>query len=64
MVPEERWFTNLYTKGNTGCASIFIALDELLRAGNLKPGQTILCMVPESGRFVTAFMRLTVIEGR
>jgi 3-oxoacyl-[acyl-carrier-protein] synthase-3 len=64
MVPEDRWFTNLYTKGNTGCASIFIALDELLRSGNLKPGQTVLCMVPESGRFVTAFMRLTVVEGK
>jgi len=64
MVPEERWFTNLYSKGNTGCASMFIALDELLRSGNLKAGQTVLCMVPESGRFVTAFMRLTVVEGR
>src|SRR5262252_976761 len=62
MVPEERWFTNLYTKGNTGAASIFIMLEELLNEGHLKPGQKILCMVPESGRFVVSFARLTVVD--
>ncbi|MBO0724936.1 MAG: iron-containing redox enzyme family protein, partial [Blastocatellia bacterium] len=60
MIPEERWFTNLYTKGNTGAASIFIMLEELFNEGPLKPGQKILCMVPESGRFVVSFIRLTV----
>jgi 3-oxoacyl-[acyl-carrier-protein] synthase-3 len=60
MIPEERWFTNLYTKGNTGAASIFIMLEELFNEGHLKPGQKILCMVPESGRFVVSFMLLTV----
>ncbi len=34
MIPEEKWFTNLYSKGNTGCASIFIALDELFGRAN------------------------------
>ena len=63
MVPEEKWFTNLYTKGNTGCASIFIALDELFRSGQLKPGQVLFCTVPESGRFNMAFMKLTVVGG-
>jgi len=62
MIPEERWFTNLYTKGNTGAASIFIMLEELFNEGHLKPGQKILCMVPESGRFVVSFMQLTVVE--
>jgi 3-oxoacyl-[acyl-carrier-protein] synthase-3 len=60
VVPENKWFTNLYTKGNTGAASIFIMLEELINEGNLKPGQKILCMVPESGRFLTSFMYLTV----
>lgn len=64
LIPEEKWFTNLYTKGNTGCASIFIALDELFKSGNLKPGQTVFCVVPESGRFANAYMRLTVVGGR
>lgn len=56
-------FTNLYEKGNTGSASIFIMLEELFNSGKLKPGQKILCMVPESGRFVFAYMLLTVVEG-
>jgi 3-oxoacyl-[acyl-carrier-protein] synthase-3 len=63
-IPEGKWFSNLYTKGNTGCAALFIALEELLYSGKLKTGQTILCVVPESGRFCTAFMRLTVVNGR
>ncbi len=62
-IPEEKWFTNLYTKGNTGCAAIFIMLEELLYSGKLRPGQTVFCFVPESGRFVSAYMKLTVVEG-
>ena len=33
MIPEDRWFTNLHTKGNTGSASIFIMLEEALNGG-------------------------------
>jgi 3-oxoacyl-[acyl-carrier-protein] synthase III len=62
MISEERWFTNLYTKGNTGSASVFIMLEELFNEGKLQAGQKILCMVPESGRFVISFMMLTVVE--
>ncbi len=59
-IAPEKWFSNLRTKGNTGSASLFIMLEELLYSGRLTPGQRILCMVPESGRFVTAFMQLRV----
>jgi 3-oxoacyl-[acyl-carrier-protein] synthase-3 len=59
-LPYERWFTNLTRKGNTGSASIYIILEELLHSGRLKDGQRLLCWVPESGRFSTAFMHLTV----
>jgi 3-oxoacyl-[acyl-carrier-protein] synthase-3 len=59
-ISEEKWFSNLSSKGNTGAASIFIMLDELMYSGKLKVGDTILCMVPESGRFITSFMKLTV----
>ncbi len=59
-IPEEKWFSNLSTKGNTGSASIYIILEELLYSGRLKAGDVILCMVPESGRFITSFMQLTV----
>jgi 3-oxoacyl-[acyl-carrier-protein] synthase-3 len=59
-IPEDKWFSNLNYKGNTGAASIYIMLEELFYSGKLKHGDTILCMVPESGRFVTSFMQLTV----
>ncbi|MBW4473292.1 MAG: StlD/DarB family beta-ketosynthase [Stenomitos rutilans HA7619-LM2] len=61
MIPEEKWFTNLYTRGNTGCASIYLMLEELFHSGKLQPGQKIFCFVPESGRFTTAYMMLTVV---
>ncbi len=59
-IPFERWFTNLPSKGNTGSASIYIMLEELFHSGQLKPGQRLLCYIPESGRFSTAFIALTV----
>ncbi|MGO2011002.1 MAG: beta-ketoacyl-ACP synthase III [Pseudoalteromonas sp.] len=60
-IPFERWFTNLTEKGNTGSASIFIMLDELFKSGKLTDGQKLLCYVPESGRFSSAFMQLSVV---
>lgn len=60
-IPEERWFTNLTSKGNTGAASIFIMLEELFSSGRLRSGERLLCYVPESGRFSSAFMHLTVV---
>lgn len=62
MIPEAKWYTNLYERGNTGCASLFIMLDEFLRTRAPQPGERILCMVPESGRFNTAYMQLTVVD--
>ncbi|MGL5064284.1 MAG: beta-ketoacyl-ACP synthase III [Microcoleus sp.] len=62
MIPEKKWFTNLYTRGNTGCASIYLMLEELFNSGKLQPGQKIFCFVPESGRFTTAYIMLTVVE--
>jgi len=60
-IPQERWFTNLSTKGNTGSASIYIILEELFNSGKLKKGEKLLCYIPESGRFSTAFMLLEVV---
>lgn len=62
-VPRDRWFTNLSRVGNVGSASIFLMLEELLFSGRLGPGQTILCLVPESGRFLFGYMLLKVVEG-
>jgi 3-oxoacyl-[acyl-carrier-protein] synthase-3 len=58
-IPPERMFTNLSYKGNTGSASIYIILEELLTAGKIKKGDRILCCVPESARFSFAYMHLT-----
>ncbi len=60
-IPQDRWFTNLSSKGNTGSASIYIMLEELFHSGSLKVGDIVLCYVPESGRFSTAFMQLKVV---
>jgi 3-oxoacyl-[acyl-carrier-protein] synthase III len=60
-IPYERWFTNLPTKGNTGSASIFIMIEELMDSGRAKPGQRILCIVPESSRMLFGFIHFTVV---
>ena len=61
MIPEERWFTNIYEKGNVGAASIFLLLDDLMRSGRIEPGQRILLAVPESGQCIMAYAGLTVV---
>lgn len=60
----DRWFSNLETRGNTGSASIFIALEEAWHTGRFAPGETVLLAVPESGRFSFAFAHLTVVAPR
>jgi len=60
-IPQERWFTNLTEFGNVGSASAYIMLDELYRSGRLRKGERILMMVPESGRFSSAYALLTVV---
>ncbi|HET6718083.1 MAG TPA: 3-oxoacyl-[acyl-carrier-protein] synthase III C-terminal domain-containing protein, partial [Rhodocyclaceae bacterium] len=59
-IPQEKWFTNLVSCGNTGSASPYIMLDELFRSGQLRAGQNILLYVPESGRFSSGFILLEV----
>ncbi len=61
-IPDEKWFTNLHTRGNTGSASIYIMVDELLNSGRLTEGDRLLCMVPESGRFTGGLIQLTAVS--
>ena len=61
-IAQEKWFTNLQTKGNTGSASIYIMIDELLKSGRLKHGDRLLCFIPESGRFTGSLMHLTAVD--
>ena len=60
-IPQEKWFTNLSYKGNTGSASIYIMIEELMNNSKLKKGEKLLCYIPESGRFSTAFMLLEAV---
>ena len=61
MIDEEKWFSNLATKGNTGSAAFFIMLDEFIQKTIAKPGERVFCIVPESGRAMISFMMLTVL---
>lgn len=60
-IPRARWFSNLATCGNTGSASPYIMLDELMRSGKIQSGQTLLLYVPESGRFSSGFIYLEAV---
>jgi 3-oxoacyl-[acyl-carrier-protein] synthase-3 len=57
----EAWYSNLTRVGNIGSAAIFVILDEMMSEGPIREGDTLLCMVPESGRFVISFMHLTAV---
>ena len=59
-IPRERWYSNLAWRGNTGAASILIMLAEFMQTKKLEAGQKIFCYVPESGRFMAAYMLLEV----
>jgi 3-oxoacyl-[acyl-carrier-protein] synthase-3 len=60
--PEpEKWFTNLHSVGNIGCASIYVILEELVRTCPLEPGDQVLCFVPEAARWSISFMLLTAV---
>jgi len=61
-IPDERWYSNLKTRGNTGAASIFVMLDDFLRTHTVKPGEHILCFVPESGRFTVGYVLFEVAQ--
>jgi 3-oxoacyl-[acyl-carrier-protein] synthase-3 len=61
-IPDERWYSNLRTRGNTGAASIFVMLHDFLRERAVRPGERILCFVPESGRFTVGYVLLEVAE--
>jgi 3-oxoacyl-[acyl-carrier-protein] synthase-3 len=60
-LPEERWFSNLYTKGNVGAASLYVLLEELFNGQQLRPGQQVFVMIPESGRFTVSYALLTIV---
>lgn len=61
-VPLEKVRSNLTNRGNIAAASIYVMLDDLHRTGEVKPGDGILLVVPESGRFNTGYALLRAVE--
>lgn len=62
-LPESKWYTNLTWVGNVGSVAPVAALDELLRTMPIEPGDQIMLLVPESGRFSYGVALLT-FEGK
>ncbi|MBN9299801.1 MAG: beta-ketoacyl-ACP synthase III [Filimonas sp.] len=60
-VPEEKWFVNLTKMGNVGAASVYFMVHELFKSGQLKKGEKLLLLVPESARFSYMYALLTVV---
>lgn len=60
-IPEDRWFTSLYDRGNIGSAAIFVTIDELRRQKKLNVGDKMLCFVPESARMSVYYFELEVV---
>ncbi len=60
-ISQDKWFTNLAYKGNTGSASIYLMIEELFNSNSFNKGDNILCYIPESGRFSTAFILLEAV---
>ena len=56
---KEKWFVNLPSVGNVGSAAIYVALEEFIRTKEIKRGNKILLLVPESGRFSYGTVLLT-----
>src|SRR5450432_3064263 len=59
-IPYDKWVINLGTLGNVGAASVYFMVDEVFKKSDLKSGQKILLLVPESSRFSYMYALLTV----
>jgi 3-oxoacyl-[acyl-carrier-protein] synthase-3 len=60
-IPWEKWRSNLSEIGNVGAGYIYLILDQLFHSGELKKGNKILLLVPESSRFSYMYSCLTVV---
>ncbi|WP_018627351.1 beta-ketoacyl-ACP synthase III [Niabella aurantiaca] len=60
-IPYEKWFVNLSKVGNVGAASVYFMVDELFNSGQLKKGDKVFLLVPESSRFSYMYALLTAV---
>jgi len=59
-IPQDKWFTTLTERGNVGSASFFIYLCDFLAQKEIHDGEKILAFIPESSRFSSCFVLMTV----
>ena len=59
-IGEKGWYTNLSQTGNIGAAAILAILHGFRQEKKYKKGETILLLVPESGRFSYGAALLTI----
>jgi 3-oxoacyl-[acyl-carrier-protein] synthase III len=59
-IAHDKWVLNLSSLGNVGAASVYFMVDEVFKKKELKVGQKILLLVPESSRFSYMYALLTV----
>jgi 3-oxoacyl-[acyl-carrier-protein] synthase-3 len=59
-ISYEKWVVNLGSLGNVGAGSVYFMVDEVFKNPNLKKGEKILLLVPESSRFSYMYALLTV----
>lgn len=52
LIPPEKWFSNVPTKGYTGASSVVIALDEMLERGLFKKGESLAGVTIESSKWM------------
>ncbi len=61
-IAPDRIYSNLSTCGNVGAAAFPLMLGDLLRSGQIEPGQRLVCIVPESGRFLFSYVILRAVS--
>src|SRR4249919_507024 len=59
-IAHDKWVVNLSSLGNVGAASVYFMVDEVFKNKDLKVGQKVLLLVPESSRFSYMYALLTV----
>jgi len=60
-IAHDKWVLNLSSLGNVGAASVYFMVDEVFKKKDLKAGQKVLLLVPESSRFSYMYALLTVV---
>ena len=62
QIPADHVRSNLRDRGNIASASVYVMLDDLVSSGEVRHGDGVLIVCPESGRFNTGYALLRAVE--